>query len=112
MNSIFVGYQELSRSLRLKLLTLGVGDSLLLPLFSFSGIDVNGSKRLSPTPSVSNLSLRPCRYLSTVSGVQAEPQSMASDGKGCRDLRPLIRSRCKGILKQDNEWRGELLCVT
>ena len=35
-------------------------------LFSFSGIDVNGSKRLSPTPSVSNLSLRPCRYLSTV----------------------------------------------
>ena len=52
--------------LRLKLLTLGVGDSLLLPLFSFSGIDVNGSKRLSPTLSVSNLSLRPCRYLSTV----------------------------------------------
>ena len=49
-----------------KLLTLGVGDSLLLPLFSFSGIDVNGSKRLSPTPRVSNLSLRPCRYLSTV----------------------------------------------
>ena len=35
-------------------------------MFSFSGIDVNGSKRLSPTPSVSNLSLRPCRYLSTV----------------------------------------------
>ena len=66
MNSSFVGYEELSRSLRLKLLTLGVGDSLLLPLFSFSGIDVNGSKRLSPTPSVSNLSLRPCRYLSTV----------------------------------------------
>ena len=30
------------------------------------GIDVNGSKRLSPSPSVSNLSLRPCRYLSTV----------------------------------------------
>ena len=26
----------------------------------------NGSLRLSPTPSVSNLSLRPCRYLSTV----------------------------------------------
>ena len=35
-------------------------------MFSFSGIDVNGSKRLSPTPSASNLSLRPCRYLSTV----------------------------------------------
>ena len=51
---------------RLKLLTLGVGDSLLLLLFSFLGIDVNGSKRLSPTLSVSNLSLRPCRYLSTV----------------------------------------------
>ena len=34
-------------------------------LFSFSGIDVNGSKRLSPTPTVSNLSLRPCRFLST-----------------------------------------------
>ena len=60
MNSSFVGYEELSRSLRLKLLTLGVGDSLLLPLFSFSGIDVNGSK------SVSNWSLRPRRYLSTV----------------------------------------------
>ena len=29
-------------------------------------------------------------------------------GKGCRDLRPLIRSRCKGVLKQDNEWKGEL----
>ena len=43
--------------------TLGVGDSLLLPLFC---IDVNGSKRLPPTPRVSNLSLRPCRYLSTV----------------------------------------------
>ena len=66
-------------------------------LFSFSGIDVNGSKRLSPTPSVSNLSLRPCR------GVQDEPQSMASDGKGCSDLRPLIRCRCKGVFKQDNE---------
>ena len=35
-------------------------------LFSFSGIEVNGSKRLSPTPSMTNLSLRPCRYLSTV----------------------------------------------
>ena len=33
---------------------------------------------------------------------------MASDRKGCRELRPLIRSRCKGILKQDNEWKGEL----
>ena len=44
--------------------------------------------------------------------VQAEPQSMASDGKGCRDLRPLIRSRCKGVLKQDNEWKEELSCVT
>ena len=30
------------------------------------GIDVNESKRLSPNPSVSYLSLRPCRYLSTV----------------------------------------------
>ena len=29
-----------------------MGDTLLLPLFSFSGIDVNGSTRLSPTPSV------------------------------------------------------------
>ena len=37
---------------------------------------------------------------------------MASDGKGCRNLRPLIRSRCKGVLKEDNEWKGELLCVT
>ena len=35
----------------------------MLLLFSYC---VNGSKRLSPTLSVSNLSLRPCRYLSTV----------------------------------------------
>ena len=28
----------------------GVGDSLLLPLFSFWGIDVNGSKKLFPNP--------------------------------------------------------------
>ena len=41
----------------------GVGDSLLLPLFSYCD---NGSKRLFPTPSVSNLSLRQCCYLSTV----------------------------------------------
>ena len=47
-------------------LELRVGDNLLLQLFSFLGIDVNGSKTLSPTPSVSNLSLRPGRYLSTV----------------------------------------------
>ena len=40
--------------------------SLFFRLFSFLGIDVNGSKRLPPTPGVSNLSLRPCRYLSTV----------------------------------------------
>ena len=52
--------------LGLKLLTLGVGDSLLLPLTSIPEKENNGSKRLSPTPSVSNLSLRPCRYLSTV----------------------------------------------
>ena len=37
---------------------------------------------------------------------------MASDGKGCLDLRPLIRSRRKGVFKQDNEWKGELSCVT
>ena len=34
---------------------------------------------------------------------------MASDGKGCRDLRPLIRSPCKGILKQDDEWNCHVL---
>ena len=45
---------------------LGIGDSLLLPLTSIPEEESNGSKRLSPTPSVSNLSLRPCRYLSTV----------------------------------------------
>ena len=44
---------------RPELSVTGVGDSLLLPLFSLS-------KRLSPTPRVSNLSLRPGRYLSTV----------------------------------------------
>ena len=43
---------------------------------------------------------------------QAKVLSMSSDGEGCRDLRPLIRSRCKGVLKQDNEWKGELSCVT
>ena len=37
-----------------------------LVLISFLGIDIIESKRLSPTPSVSNLSLRPFRYLSTV----------------------------------------------
>ena len=37
---------------------------------------------------------------------------MASDRKVCTDLQPLIRSRCKGVLKQDNEWKGELSCVT
>ena len=44
-------------------LVVGVGDSLLLPLFSYCD---NGSKRLFPPPSVSNLSLRQCCYLSTV----------------------------------------------
>ena len=39
--------------------------------------------------------------------VQAKVQSMASNGNGCRDLRPLICSRCKGVLKQDNEWKGQ-----
>ena len=48
--------------LGLKLLTLGVGDSL--PLTSRPEKENNGSKGLSPTPS--NLSPRPCRYLSTV----------------------------------------------
>ena len=38
--------------------------------------------------------------------------SMASDGEGCRDWRPLIRSRCKCVLKQDHEWEAELSCVT
>ena len=37
--------------------------SLLLPLTSIPEKENNGSKRLSPTPSVSNLSLRLCRYL-------------------------------------------------
>ena len=37
---------------------------------------------------------------------------MASDRKGCRDWRPLIRSRCKGVLKKNNEWKEELSCVT
>ena len=27
------------------------------------------------------------------------------------DLQPLIRCRCNGVLKQDNEWKGELSCV-
>ena len=47
--------------MRLKSLTLRVGDSLLLPLTSIPKKENNGNKRLSPTPNVSNLSLRPCR---------------------------------------------------
>ena len=43
-----------------------MGDSLLLLLTSIPEKENNGGERLSPTPSVSNLSLRPCRYLSTV----------------------------------------------
>ena len=67
-----------------------LGDSLLFPLFSLS-------KRLSPNPSVSNLSLRPGRYLSTVtrSSSRDSVDGQASHGKVCRDWRPLIRSRCK-----------------
>ena len=38
--------------------------------------------------------------------------SMASIVNVCRDWQPLIRSRCKGVLKQGNEWKGELSCVT
>ena len=45
------------------------------PLFSYC---VNGSKRLSPTPSVSNLSLRPCRYLSTVTRSSERLQRFAT----------------------------------
>ena len=84
-----------------------LGDSLLLPLFSLS-------KRLSPTPSVSNLSLRPGRYLSTVtrSSSRGSVDGQASHGKVCRDWRPLIRSRCKCVLKKDHEWKAELSCVT
>ena len=47
-------------------LTRGGRWSLAPVVFFLKGIDVNSSKRLSPTPSVSNLSLRPCRYASTV----------------------------------------------
>ena len=41
--------------------------------------------------------------LSFNGNAEFRPQSMPSDGKGCRDLRPLIRSRCKGVLKQDSD---------
>ena len=81
-------------------------------LFSFSGIDVNGRKRLSPTPSVSNLSLRPCRYLSTVTRSSNKGSVDGFRREGCRDWRPLIPSRCKGVLKQNHEWKAELSCVT
>ena len=80
--------------------------------FFFSGIDVNGSKRLSPTPSVSNLSPRPCRYLSTVTRSSSRGSVDGFRRERLRDLRPLTRSRCKCILKQDNEWKEELPCVT
>ena len=35
---------------------------------------------------------------------------MTSDGKGCRDWRPLIRSRWKCVLKQNHEWKAQLPC--
>ena len=57
-----------------------LGDSLLLLLFSLS-------KRLSPTPSVSNLSLRPGRYLSTVT------QSLATFNSLSLQMRLEERSR-------------------
>ena len=47
--------------------TLGVGDSLFLPLFSFSNIYL----------SVSNLSLRWCRYLSTVTRSSSQTGKVA-----------------------------------
>ena len=46
----------------------------MLLLFSFSGIDVNGSKRLSPIPSVSNLSLATSDSLSVQRGLEAREQ--------------------------------------
>ena len=66
--------RERATRLRLRLLTLGVGDSLLLPLFSFSGVDVNGSKRLFPTPSVGNLSLMQAVSLSFNGNVEFKPR--------------------------------------
>ena len=51
-------------------------------------------------------SLRSCRYLSTVT------QSSSQGSVDFRNLRPLICSWCKGVLKQDDEWKGELSCVT
>ena len=69
--------------LRLKLITLGVGDSLLLPLTSIPEKENNGSKRLSPTPSVSNLSLRPCRYLSTVCCMALDVTQQSADARRC-----------------------------
>ena len=43
-----------------------INESLLPPLTTIPEKENNGRKRPSPTPSVSNLSLRPCRYLSIV----------------------------------------------
>ena len=36
---------------------------------------------------------------------------MASDENVCRHWQPLIRSRCKCVLKKDHEWKEELSCV-
>ena len=96
------------------LMSTGARDCLPPRVWVFESQSVllsfNGTERKPFTQQTFNL--RPCRYLSTVTRSSAEVQSMASDGKGCRNLRPLIRSRCKGVLKQDNEWKGQLSCVT
>ena len=73
-------------------------------LFYFSGIDVNGRKRVwviwvsGRVNGNAEFKPRFCRWLQT--------------GKGCRVWRILIRSQGKGILKQNNEWKTELSSVT
>ena len=83
---------------------------LLIQVFFFPAHLI---RPLSPTPSSrSNLSLRPCCYLSMVarSSNQGSVDAfrLESTEIQLRDWRPLICSRCKGVLKQDHEWKAEL----
>ena len=55
----------------------------MLSLTSIPEKENNGSKRLSPTPSVSNLSLRSCRYRSTVTR-SSERVYLFVEGRGSR----------------------------
>ena len=101
----WVRHRAIARRLKQSRATAGVEDSILLPLTSIPERENNGSKRLSPTPSVSNLSLMPCRYLSTVTRSSSQG---SVDGFRRQRLQRFatFRSRCKGPFWGAYFWRG------